>query len=78
MSHPLIGAEIEEPERIARMLDSRRRDDGGYAELDVIDRAGTNPTAAAVGLLSRPKTSLRYITYAQLLNDPLALLNCQH
>lgn len=47
----LIGMEIAEPQRIAALIDSRRRDDGGYVELDVIASSGTNPTAAAVGLL---------------------------
>jgi len=47
----LIGAEIDQPERIAAMVHSRLRSDGGFAELDLIASSGTNPTAAAVGLL---------------------------
>jgi geranylgeranyl transferase type-2 subunit beta len=30
---------------------SRRRDDGGYVEMAPMRRGGTNPTAAAIGLL---------------------------
>jgi len=47
----LIGAELETPDQVAALVNSRRRPDGGYCELDAIARSGTNPTAAAVGLL---------------------------
>ncbi len=46
----LVGARIDEPDRLVQMVQSRRRQDGGYVELDLIARSGTNPTAAAVGL----------------------------
>src|SRR5262249_26157997 len=36
---------------VVRFVESRRRDDGGYVEVAAMRRSGTNPTAAAVGLL---------------------------
>ena len=36
---------------MARLIGGRRRDDGGFAEIDAAERGGTNPTAAALGLL---------------------------
>ncbi|MHB8898226.1 MAG: prenyltransferase/squalene oxidase repeat-containing protein [Thermoguttaceae bacterium] len=47
----LVGAQIDQSRPLVDMVRSRRRNDGGYAELDLISRSGTNPTAAAVGLL---------------------------
>ena len=46
----MIGESLPEPRRIAEFLKSRKRDDGGFVELPVMKRSGTNPTAAAVGL----------------------------
>src|SRR5437899_1326703 len=36
---------------VARIVLSRRRDDGGFVEVAPMRRSGTNPTAAGVGLL---------------------------
>lgn len=36
---------------VARFVRSRQREDGGYVEIAPMRRGGTNPTAAAVGLL---------------------------
>ncbi len=47
----MIGAPLVEPERIIDFLQSQRGDDGGYREIRVQKRAGTNPTAAAIGAL---------------------------
>ncbi len=47
----LIGAKIEDRGELIGMVRSRRRPDGGYVELEAVARSGTNPTAAAVGLL---------------------------
>jgi geranylgeranyl transferase type-2 subunit beta len=47
----LAGAAVDEPERTAALVRSRQRADGGFVELDGLDHSGTNPTAAAVGLL---------------------------
>src|SRR5262249_23483164 len=34
-----------------RFVQSRKREDGGFVEIAAMKRSGTNPTAAAVGLL---------------------------
>ena len=47
----LVGAEVEDPQRVAGLIRSRRRHDGGFVELDPLKDGGTNPTAAAIGLL---------------------------
>ena len=47
----LIGQPIVAPEKIVAFLDSQREDDGGWREIRASKRAGTNPTAAAVGSL---------------------------
>jgi geranylgeranyl transferase type-2 subunit beta len=46
----LIGKSIPHPDRIVSFLQSRERD-GGFVEIPQMKRAGTNPTAAAVGTL---------------------------
>ena len=46
-----IGLPLEEPDRLREFAHSRRRDDGGFVEIGPMRRSGTNPTAAAVGLL---------------------------
>lgn len=51
MCYELIGVSLPEPERLQRFIRSRRRSDGGYVEIAAMKRGGTNPTAAAVGLL---------------------------
>jgi geranylgeranyl transferase type-2 subunit beta len=51
LCYQLLGRSIPEPEAIVRFVASRRRDDGGYVEIAPMRRSGTNPTAAAVGLL---------------------------
>jgi geranylgeranyl transferase type-2 subunit beta len=38
-------------ERVIGFVESRRREDGGYVEIGPMRRSGTNPTAAAVGIL---------------------------
>lgn len=47
----LAGVGIPDPGRAVRFVLSRRRDDGGFVEVAPMKRGGTNPTAAAVGLL---------------------------
>ena len=39
------------PERIVEFLQSQRSDEGGFREIRASKRAGTNPTAAAIGAL---------------------------
>lgn len=47
----LIDAPLVEPERMVAFVLSQRREDGGFVEIKPMKRSGTNPTAAAVGLL---------------------------
>ena len=47
----LAGVDVPEAPQIVALIRSRQRDDGGFVELGPLRRGGTNPTAAAVGLL---------------------------
>ena len=47
----LAGVPLAEPERMIAMVRSRQRPDGGFVELAGLQYSGTNPTAAAIGLL---------------------------
>jgi geranylgeranyl transferase type-2 subunit beta len=51
LCYQLLGRSASGPAEIARFLLSRRREDGGFVELAPMRRGGTNPTAAAVGML---------------------------
>jgi geranylgeranyl transferase type-2 subunit beta len=48
----LIGQPLSEPGRVIEFLMGRRRDDGGFVEIAPMKQSGTNPTAAAVALLT--------------------------
>ena len=48
----MVGLPLEDAEAIVALVRSRRREDGGFAELAAIERGGTSPTAAAVGLFA--------------------------
>lgn len=47
----LIDRPIPSPERIVEFIKSQEDEDGGFHEIRVAKRAGSNPTAAAVGTL---------------------------
>ncbi len=47
----LVGLPIDEPARMVDVIRQRQRDDGGFVELAPLKHSGTNPTAAAVGVL---------------------------
>jgi geranylgeranyl transferase type-2 subunit beta len=51
LCYHLLGRPLPDPPAVVRFVASRRRDDGGYVEIAPMRRSGTNPTAAAVGLL---------------------------
>lgn len=51
LCYQLLGQDLPDPTAIVRFVSSRRRDDGGFVEVAPMRRSGTNPTAAAVGLL---------------------------
>ena len=47
----LLDVPAVEPDRLAEFVLSQQRPDGGFVEIKQMRRSGTNPTAAAVGLL---------------------------
>jgi geranylgeranyl transferase type-2 subunit beta len=47
----LLDRPLPNAEETIRFIRSRRRDDGGFVEIAPMKRSGTNPTAAAVGVL---------------------------
>ena len=47
----LLGKSLPNRDDVLRFVASRRREDGGYVEVAAMRRSGTNPTAAAIGLL---------------------------
>ncbi len=51
LCHQLIERATPEPERVVAFLRSQQDDEGGFREIRVQKRAGTNPTAAAVAVL---------------------------
>lgn len=51
LCYQLLGRPLPRLADVVRFVASRRRDDGGYVEVAPMRRGGTNPTAAAVGLL---------------------------
>jgi geranylgeranyl transferase type-2 subunit beta len=51
LCNELIGRPSDDPQRIIEFIRSRQRGDGGFVELGPMQRSGTNPTAAAVGVL---------------------------
>ncbi len=52
LCHEVLGRGLPEPERVAAFVLSRRREDGGFVEMNAMRRSGTNPTAAAAGVLT--------------------------
>jgi geranylgeranyl transferase type-2 subunit beta len=52
LCYQLLGRDVPRPDEIVRFVLSRRREDGGFVEIAPMKRSGTNPTAAAVGLLT--------------------------
>jgi geranylgeranyl transferase type-2 subunit beta len=51
LCYQLLGRPVLRMAEVVRFVASRRREDGGYVEIAPMRRSGTNPTAAAVGLL---------------------------
>ncbi len=46
-----LNEQADDAERLATFARSRQRDDGGFVEIAPMRHGGTNPTAAAIGLL---------------------------
>jgi geranylgeranyl transferase type-2 subunit beta len=51
LCYQLLGRELPRAEEAVGFVAARRREDGGYVEIGPMRRGGTNPTAAAVGLM---------------------------
>jgi geranylgeranyl transferase type-2 subunit beta len=51
LCYQLLGRELRQPATVLSFIRSRQREDGGFVELAPMRRSGTNPTAAAVGVL---------------------------
>ena len=51
LCYEMLGREFPRKEEVIAFVETRRRDDGGYVELGPMRRSGTNPTAAAVGIV---------------------------
>jgi geranylgeranyl transferase type-2 subunit beta len=51
LCYELLGRDVPDAGRVMSFIDSRKRDDGGFVEIAPMRRSGTNPTAAAVGVL---------------------------
>ncbi len=51
LCYQLLNRPFSDAAAVARFTLSRRREDGGFVEVAPMRRSGTNPTAAAVGLL---------------------------
>ena len=47
----MVGLPIDGAPQMIELIRSRQRDDGGFVEISPLRNGGTNPTAAAVGLL---------------------------
>ena len=51
LAYQLMELQLPEPEKACQFILSQQRDDGGFVEIRVMRRSGTNPTAAAIGTL---------------------------
>jgi geranylgeranyl transferase type-2 subunit beta len=52
LTYELLGRTPPRPNALIQFLYDRQRDDGGFVEIAPMRNSGTNPTAAAVGLMS--------------------------
>ena len=52
LCYELIGQPLPDVERLVAFMRDRQRDDGGFVEIAPMKRSGTNPTAAAIGVLT--------------------------
>ncbi len=51
LCHELLQAPLPHPQEMVAFIHTRRREDGGFVEIGAQRKSGTNPTAAAIGLL---------------------------
>ena len=65
--YQILEIPLPEPEKAIEFVKSQQREDGGFVEIGVMRRSGTNPTAAAIGTLK----VLGDATQEGILNDEL-------
>jgi len=70
LCYELIGKTVPAPQTLVNFIRMRQRDDGGFVEIAPMKRSGTNPTAAAIGVLTLHST-----VGPNLRADVLAYLN---
>jgi geranylgeranyl transferase type-2 subunit beta len=51
LAYQMLGRDLPAVDGLRAFIDSRRRGDGGFCEIAAMKRSGTNPTAAAIGVL---------------------------
>ena len=51
LCYELIGRSLPDSAKLVQFVRDRQRDDGGFVEIAAMKRSGTNPTAAAIGVL---------------------------
>lgn len=56
LCYELIGQTLPNPEGLVNFIRDRQRDDGGFVEIAPMKRSGTNPSAAAVAVLTLHST----------------------
>jgi geranylgeranyl transferase type-2 subunit beta len=52
LTYELLGMQPPQPNALIQFVYDRQRDDGGFVEIGPMKNSGTNPTAAAIGLMS--------------------------
>lgn len=52
LTYELLGSEVPRKNALVQFIYDRQRDDGGFVEIGPMKNSGTNPTAAAVAMLS--------------------------
>jgi len=58
LCYQLLVRGVPRMDEVVRFVASRRREDGGYVEIAPMRRGGTNPTAAAVGLVQMAEAEI--------------------
>jgi len=51
LTYQLLELQQPEPQRAVEFILGQQREDGGFVEIGVMRRSGTNPTAAAIGVM---------------------------
>jgi geranylgeranyl transferase type-2 subunit beta len=62
LCYQLLNRPLPHPAAIVPFVLARRRDDGGFVEVAPMRRSGTNPTAAAIGLLQLARPAADALT----------------